>query len=137
MVEEGSTTLVVKQEVQTGLALERVVQLQNEGMIQRHEYLPLQLNVTEVVLLLQNRLIKNFHGIIRAFARLLLLLDEEDFREATLSQQADHSNRAQVHLIAKVLRGVRPTRLHHIVIERDALFHGMKLVEFTRHGGNR
>ena len=71
VVEECAPALVVQQKVQASLALERVVQLENEGMVERHENLSLQLDVTEVVLLLQYRLIEHLHSVIGALSRLL------------------------------------------------------------------
>ena len=86
-------------------------------MAERQENLPLEFNVVEVVLLLQDRLVKHLHRVVGALARLFFLLDEEDFSEAALAQKADHANRPKVDLVAEVLHGVWTASLHDVAVE--------------------
>ena len=61
-------------------------------MAERQEDLPLEFDVVEVVLLLQDRLVEHLHRVVGAPARLFFFLDEEDFSEAALAQKADHAD---------------------------------------------
>ena len=90
-------------------------------MAERHENLPLEFDVVEVVLFLQDRLVEHFHRVVGAPARLFFFLDKEDFSKTALAQKADHANRPKVNLTAEVLQGVWTARLHGVAVERYAL----------------
>ena len=90
-------------------------------MVERHENLPLEFDVVEVVLLLQDRLVEHLHRVVGAPALLFFFLDEEDFSKAALAKKADHANRPKVDLTAEVLQGVWTTILLDVAVERYAL----------------
>ena len=121
MKEECAAALVVQQEIQIFLTLEGVVQLEDERMVERHENLPLEFDVVEVVLLLQDRLVEHLHRVVGAPALLFFFLDEEDFSKASLTKKADHANRPKVDLTAEVLQGVWTASLHDVTLKRYAL----------------
>ena len=90
-------------------------------MAERQENLPLEFDVVEVVLLLQDRLVEHLHRVVGAPARLFLLLDEEDFSKTALAQKTDHANRPKVDLTAEVLQGVWTAILLDVAVESYAL----------------
>ena len=93
MVEEGAAALVIQQQVQVSLALEGVVKLENERVAQGHQDLALELDITEVVFLFEDSLIKDFHCVVLALALVLSLFNEKDLGEATFTEEADNSYR--------------------------------------------
>ena len=96
------------------------MQLEYEGVFQRHQDLLLELDVLEVVLLLEDGLVEHLHGVVATCPVVLALLDEEDFGKAAFAQQTDDAYGAQVDVLAEIGRCIWATSLDHVVVQRYA-----------------
>ena len=121
VLEKCAAALVAQHKIQVGAALERIVQFEDERVIQGHQDLLLQLDVAEVVLLLQDALVQHLHGVVPASAIFLVLLHQEHLRETSLTEQTNHADRPQIYIRAEVFNRIGATGLHYIVEQTDTL----------------
>lgn len=127
VVEQGAAALIVKHQVEIRLALERVMQLEYEWVLQRHQDLLLQLDVLKVVLFFQDGLVEDLHGVVAARPVVFPLLNEEDFCKAALAQQTDDAYGPQVDILAEIGRCIWATSFNDIIIQSDSLLNRLPI----------